>query len=610
MVAIISAVWPTLTYLHGGLHNTAPEQVSVGTPTHVPTQHIPTPGTILPQGKGPPTPTIAIGKTGYGNNSSARLKLAPQTDPPKSPVAAVPTNVDEHARLAAEFLQKSVPEHEWHNIQFLTLYHRTPEEGQRAIRIFRWLIYQMTTEIRLSFPKQVPGAVNLWWINISDYRWTRTGMNAVAERDPYCTQPSIGNYAASFLRKAAVYEVPKRLADKELFPVGAMIRLDFLMRDVQDTTRSTSLYDLLYSRERFKEQRVKTGRTIKMTWPGGPDSNGKHFPAGYEYDADEYRTEVVVNNFPANEADWDKFWGIDIAGKFIDDRKLNLRHGAVAPGFLSDPKGSIVSFNDRVVRQEPTAAGLASFKSFDSDKTAGEFDYRERAPEIALGKIKSKGGEFLVTLPGGGQATLLINEDRKRIEVAVTTVVRNSLDPTFVDVRNGSCFICHAPDQGFITPRNLSMEDYKAGVRPKFIDPKTGHRLIEDENAYYAFYKDWDYKISTWKAPYQRLIDQTTQDTKGKALTAVEISDEMLWIRKLYDAPLTPQEFANEIGMPLPEMKLLIASENPAYGKYNTTVGTRLSGLVQGIPIPRSVVEFSEFRNMAKVLDARRKPIK
>lgn len=420
-------------------------------------------------------------------------------------------------------------------------------------RVVTWWLHQLSTGPDVVRPAEVPGSGGLLWsIDLRDYGWNAAAWRAVALREPYCREPWVLHDEAEALRELIS---EKGQEQNGTIHVLGLVRADWLFRESIESDRSPTYYDLLYARQRF---------------------------------------ELKKTNFPANEIDWNEFFGIKEVQAFLARQKIDVTRGAIVAGSRDDPaRGSIVARNNRVVTILPTPYGVA-MKTFDVAKTADGKDYIEFPGEVAVGKIPFDAGELLASLPNGGQAGLLINGQGIRTEVAPTTFAHNKADARFVDVRTMmGCVTCHAPDGGLIPPRDQFAEVLKDGI-----DLKVKDRV--QRNKIRAFFLDWQEAVKGWQRPYLRLVERTTADRAGKALAAGLLVREFLAFRNWYDDPVTSRQAARELGLAEPELRLL-ASVSPK---------ARLLQLTQGKAVPRDTFEANVFRELGLLLDASRHPEK
>lgn len=471
--------------------------------------------------------------------------------PAAGPPDAAPTP-DAHAWLAVRHLQR-VPERDRCFVRYVS-WLAVPREKVRTWQsVCVWWLNQLSTEQAVARPAPVPGSGGLLWsLDLRDYRWNARGWRVVARREPYTREPWVDAAAAKLLRALAGVEAEPS-ADGTV-PLVVLVRADWLFRETLESARSDSYYDLLFAARRF------------------PD--GK---------------EAV--DFPQNETDWNDFFGIKDAADFLARQKIDVRVGAVVAGSRDDPKGgSIVARQNRVVQILPTAYGVA-LKTFDAKRTAGDTDYLERVPEVAVGKIRFDAGELLASLPNGGQAGLLIDGAGKRLEFATGEFVHpKGPDGRNPDVRTMmGCVICHAPDGGLIPPKDAFKELLKGGVDLKIKDRETANRVK-------AYFLRWDSRVKGWQQPYLALVaDSTADPVTGRGLTPVVLVKEYMAFRDWYDDPVPPTQAARELGHPEPVVK----------GACSKSVKARLAQLAAGKPIPREAFERDAYREAALLLSAK-----
>jgi len=399
-----------------------------------------------------------------------------------------------------------------------------------------WIAGHLHTAPGRVRPEDVPGSRGrLQRLDLRDYRWNAAAWRAVALREPFSVEPAIPSETAIRLRDAIGEE-----QDAKTLHVVAMVRGDWLLRDTMESDRSTSYYDLLFAAKRFVGNRVV--------------------------------------NFPANESDWNDFFGVAATVQVLRRSKLDPERGAVVAGSRDDPaRGSIVARNNRVVLAIDSPNGPA-LKTFDTDTASGDTDYVEGSKDvprlIEVGKLKAKAGELLATLPSGGQAGLLTNERGDRIEKAGLEFAVNTADARYRDVRTMmGCVTCHAPDNGFIVPRDAVRESLKAGLDAKFKDR-------DERNRYRAFYLDWDRKVAGWQAPYKAMVADLGRDPldpDDKGWTGAKFAAAIISLRDWYDDPVTLEQAACEVGATAEELKRALSRSPKA----------RLGLLALGKAVPR-----------------------
>lgn len=454
-----------------------------------------------------------------------------------------------------------------------------------------------------------------------------------------------------------------KLEKRLLLPAGSMVTGSQFLRDALETDRNSTYYDLLFSAQRFTKVKVTGGaevidgttsskkKTVEVPLvPASPklyvvDGNGfakelkpgDEFPRGvkvftweeggrptpFEVPPDkvtESEVEVpaklrslprgtissVFVNFPKDEEDWEKAFGLDKVKALLADRKIDVDFGAVVEGGLDNPKtGSVVALQNRLLVTVIGPFG-AAMETYDTLETSGVKDYSEalifagkkfRAGQGA--RAERDAGELLAYLPNGGQAGLLVNGRGERIEVAGNNVAEDSASTTArKDVRNlGSCIVCHAPEGGYIPPRCVIRDGRSKGVDIKFKDRDQMNRVK-------AFFDDNTDRIKSLTLPYTRLVAKMTEvpdpkDPKKPLMpgwTGVQLAKEVEAFRKAQDGPLTLDRAAAELGCPVDVAKRI----------FEKSPLNRLQRLAKGIPIPRRTWQKDGYSSAALILAAER----
>lgn len=438
----------------------------------------------------------------------------------------------------------------------------------------------------------------------------------------------------------------------KILPAGTVVTASQFIRDTLETDRSDSYYDLLFAKWRFTNVSVSGGETnseedVEVKKPVTlaplvPDSPklyvnrggyarrlkpGTPFPSGkvYTYDrgedsyypfeappekhAEKVEKKRVATrtlpqgqisykfvNFPKNEADWERAFGLDRTKDQMREAELDLDFGAIVEGGQDDPKGSIVGLRTRLVVTlgGPYGAGM---ETYDVRKNTGVKDFAEslifagRKFKIGSGaQAERDAGELLAYLPNGGQAGLLIDAKGNRLEVAVNDIAEDSASTTRDRrVRNvGSCVVCHAPDGGYIPTNCIIQEGFKKGIKIKFLDR-------EQENRTKGFFRDRTAQIKGYQAPYIELIETMTRDPElvaagkpAKGWTGALLAKNLEAFRRRYDGPLDLKTVAAYVGCPEEVLKGLLAKM-----PFN-----RAQQLLRGRSVPRLVFEADLYANL------------
>lgn len=466
--------------------------------------------------------------------------------------ADAPATMDAHVLLAIKHLSR-LPRADREYVRFASWLAVPKARLATKQAATRWWLNQLSTSPHAVTPETVAGSHGLLWaLDLRDYRWNAEAWRTVARREPYFREPWIPAEAARLLR-IRIGEEAAEEKDGTVHVIG-VVRADWLFRETLESARSPSYYDLLYAERRF-----------------GPKAK---------------------TDFPANETDWNEFFGIKDAVAFIEKSKIDPRRGAVVAGSRDDPvNGSIVARQNRVVQVLRSPWG-AALKTFDAKETAGDTDYSEKHAEIAVAKIKFDAGELLASLPNGGQAGLLINGEGKRLEFATGEFVHpKGPDTRTPDVRTMmGCVICHCPDGGLIPPK-----DTLARLLKDSIDLKTKDRDLRNKTK--AFFLDWESEVAGYQRPYYRLIEKTTAGPLGVTppLKPAGLVKEFMAFRDWYDDPVTASQAAAELGVPVPMMRLAASK----------SVRSRAGDLARGLSVPREPFERDVFREVALILAAK-----
>lgn len=515
--------------------------------------------------------------------------ILPKLAPPASAVEKIARDALAHLR--------SLPQDDRYHTRYVSFHQMSAADAREAMTLLTFLCNHAT--FAKTPPAIQPAAIGegkLAAIDLRQWRWSREAWDAVAARDRYMIQPLVSNYVAQKLREEIGSALDPALAKSFHYPVMAIVSGQQLIRDIMETNRSTTYYDLLFSRQRFGGAVVKTvkkpyvHRGGDLLHPFTKKLIKNLAPGEYWYDAEERVATAKAVDFPKDEKDWLDAFGVEVNRKFLEQVGVALDQGAVVPGRDNDEKGSIVSKKDRALLFDRGPLGTVT-QSFDFISNTKGRDPVERGPEFATkpSAFNADAHEYINQLPGGAFAGFLTNKDKKRIERGDTEVVafHEKLDPRYPDVRNiMGCVVCHAPDNGYVRPRNLIEEFTKSGVDLKIKDKERLERYRE-------FFIEWDSQIADMRLPYARMLGRLPREKDGKARTGVGMVKLLFKYRDGYDRALTPAMAAAELGVPEEKMKLVLGTLSPS---------ARLNWLVLGRPMPRDLWESEHYLESAKLL--------
>ncbi|TXH10019.1 MAG: hypothetical protein E6R03_15905 [Hyphomicrobiaceae bacterium] len=502
------------------------------------------------------------------------------------PVKEYPCTLPGHAEAAANYLC-GLPWHDRIYTRFLTWCAVPQAKLMQSQTLMRFWLPNLGFNQAVIQPQDVPGTGGtLWAIDIRSYRWNEASWLTVAQREPYCVIPASAGPHVDLLRLNAGIFDPKVLS------FGSLIRADWLFRETIETNRSPSYYDLLYSDQRFKFQRVL--EKVSYEHLGGRLPS-PHAETCYDAEPGIYtiafftpKIDKIVN-FPANAGDFELAFGVKEISDFLKKQKLFADSGAIIAGHVEDPvRGSMVSRNGRVIKILQTPFGWFS-ETYDLLDTSKE-DFFEKPEEIPFENFQFDASELLATLPNGGMAGILVaGKEQKRIEIATTDLVHMGLvkDPKRgVDVRNvGACFECHGPDYGFIPLDDQFQRALKAGVKRNIYDKDKYDRLI-------GFFGlddlgGWSEKLDMYQRPMKSLLRKTTGLGGAKPWTGAEMTKAFNEFRNQYDDPLALDQVCRELGVTEDRFKTVVAKASPS-GRLNWLV-------VGNQPIARRVWEARQY---------------
>lgn len=492
-----------------------------------------------------------------------------------------PPSADSHAQLLYDYLKKNPKEAEY--LRGFSYYNYAKnKQREKRVKSMRFWINQLHLEPAVSFAQEVPGSAGLLWvIDIRDFGWSKESFSAIARREPYCVEPEIDSATAILLREIIGVD-----QDKKTLHAEAIVRADWFFRETMESDRSASYYDALFAKFRFGKAKV-SAKTVKKTVQVTAkrlvqyrNQNGQTYyveePATYKEVEEKVEEKKVAGfvNFPKDEADFERVFAVDKFREHLKEFKIDTRHGAVVEGM---EKGvSIVARQNRLVERIQTSVG-SYYKTFDVKETSGKRDFAEQLNKDFV----FDAGEILTDTPCGGMAALLVNSKGVILETADNRFATDNSDLKYdARVRTpGSCFICH--EQKYIKPQNLVEDMLKAGVDILF-------KKKADVISTRAFFLDWEDKLDNEQTRFTKFIARTSGFKAGENATQLKA-----W-RDEYDAPITLEVAAIEMGMTVPDFKLAAINSTKA----------RILMLLRGLTIPRKTWEVDGYKEMVLQKDA------
>jgi hypothetical protein len=495
-------------------------------------------------------------------------------------VFAAEPSAQTHAEATLKFL-KTVQEPEY--IRTLSFYnYKNDKFLQIAQKMQAFWINNVHFASDITIPQQVPETDGLlYWIDIRDYDWNATAFSTVVRRETYCREPAITSAVALQLRHLiGVDQDPKTLH------IEAMVRADWFFRETSEADRSDSYFDLLFAKRRFVQTNGVEQYEVLEEY-GNWFLDGKAVDKGTpnaKWKTTETKKVVKTRavpkikfvEFPKDEKDFEKAFGVDGVDKFIEETGINLEHGAVVEG--GEKFVSVVSRQNRLIKRKQGPVG-AYYKTFDVKETTGKRDFTETLQK----DFEFDAGEIITRTPAGGMATLVVNNKGKIAPTADNRFATDKSDITFDGrVRTGtSCFVCH--ESFAIKPTNMVEEMLKAGVQPRFKDKRT---QVDAR----AFFLNWEDDLESDQAKFAKFIKRTSGfDKPGE-----NAKNFKAW-RDKYDSPVTLEIAAAEVGLTVEDFKLV--------GRRSTKA--RILNLVQGISMPRKTWEIDGYSEVIKHMRSR-----
>lgn len=503
---------------------------------------------------------------------------------------------DEVIRLVLAHLEAGVPR-DFRQFQRFFWFGASPDD-RLVEHVTKWraALHTVSSDEYTVTPVPVRGAGGrLWAVDYRDLRWTANAVAAVFRRDQRFREPNVSHRLAEAVRREVGVA-----QDPATFHVEAVVPGEWFVKQVEKTEDSPAYYDLLYAAERYgPDPAYRPGRAVVVPgplppepakpagrpWPGGvwqPD--GRYYAPGaftwapeaelaaYEKAHADWERQkaalaagpVIANealpagralaakllkDFPEDAEQFEERWGIKALAGFLDKQQLGAANGEVVAGGKSDPKrGSVVAYQDRVIRFYQSPFGGASTHTQDFLRTAGRRNPANFPRDAALEQLDEDLGEWLFDMPNHFQAALLTGSrkgGRKRAEFGDTRGVHSSQDPADVTIYTQfSCTICHAPQDGLIAPSNRKVGEALAARIELFEGRKA------DERAVRSFFLDWEYKLGPWRTHYARALGRATATPDNpKGWAGGQLAEATVRFRDWYDAPVGPEQAAAELGV-------------------------------------------------------------
>lgn len=603
---------------------------------------------LLGQNPAPKTPTIDDLR-GSVKPSALPVKIA---KPPQT-FAKTITHADEYLRLAIAHLESFGIERAEERVFTRFFLFNTPPDNLLDTFTVLWSISYNSlnpTSSLVTFT-EVPGSnKRLYSFDLRKTRWTVESFAAAVRRDLSLREGHCDSDLAERVRQLIGVQ-----QDLESLHVDAIAPAMWLMREVYEPgNRTTAMYDLLYSEERFGvtqfkfykqtanpqpqlpaivTQKVK--KRVQAPWPGGPYYNEKtkqydlyynektkQYQRDWPYDSFKIWKDVEVDepvalapvealkltlsgqqkvvpkllkDFPQDLKEFQDRWKITEALKALEDLRIIGTRGEIVVGSKNTAQnGSIVSYNDRIIYTLVLPGGLIYTRTLDFKKTSGKSNPASNPRGVPLGEFPEDAGEHLLVMGNGVQTALLTGaakDGRKRAEFGDAEVVHSSKDPSFGVVKTQfSCTLCHAPTYGFINPSNKKITD---GLH-------RGIRLLDKDPDVSlnlkTFFTGWDEDAEFWRLGPKKAYRALTTDRTGAVWTGQHVATNTLLFRDWYDAPVGLDQAAVELGFP----KLAIMFACLADGSIDA------QNLFMGETIPRAEWDDTLFRQLALTIASMR----
>jgi hypothetical protein len=524
----------------------------------------------------------------YGQIQSPAMFSAENVPPLKNGQKELPVWNEKAVRLApenqvrmannvlSELINKKVLGVE--NIRFVSFYAQSSEDVPAYVSLVNFWINQLTRSQRIKKLIEVPGSDGrLWMFDLTWFGWSVESATDVFSREPFFREPLILPETALTMRTLLglqLASLPEGALDSQYAHCFGIVRGDWFLIETGETLRSTAYYDLLFSRERYVpvESPKKHATKRVRPFPGGVwIGDGKEYSAGEFLEIIDVDVTLKVKkvDFPKDEDDWNKAFGIDKVEEFQKDQKIKLENGAVVDGIESG--GSIVARQNRLLirRRGPVSY---HWKTLDTDKTVAQSNYFQTLqfnPDF-------KAGEVIAGLPNGGQAYGLFNKAKARQEEVPPNLAIDRTDPFDFRVRNpGSCVVCHA--MGIITPDCIVNKFFKDG----------GSLAAKD--------KDKQEEIEGF---FLRMGNKVEQDQQSYASFVLEASGaDSVLNAKNYAA--SRNKYKTAIDMAQASLELGIGKlELQALASRSIQARTVALSLDRGFPIPRTTWDEEVFPEM------------
>lgn len=496
-----------------------------------------------------------------------------------------------------------------------------PQDQQRFLTLASYLLnctHFASAPVRW---REVPGSGGLvWWFDLREPGWTPGAWQAVARRDNLFTDVTVPAVLSERMRARRGLT-----QDKATLSCEVMVWGPGLLRDLMETDRNGTYYDLLFSGQRFPASSVGTVapqvrpvvegvpqfRTERRTvhHAGGdyvyPDDSGrvsKNVPAGTYFVDLQFKVAPLVGpvvegdpqprdtppakNFPATIDDWDKVFAVKpgLIGAHAFGTPVGRAKGALVAG-STEPgsQRSVIARSNRWVEQDIGQFGWDA-RTYDVAKAAGKRNFLQQSAELAGKRVKPTfdAGELLATLPAGGIAMLLTDGAGKRLELTDPRVTmpgppfRGAPHLNFGAVRNGfiDCYRCHLQTDGVISAGDV--------LRPLFLGDAPPLKLEFDDPAHAVQFRGFLEGLSDrevgYRVPHRQLIQRVT-GWYGRPWTGAEVVAAIEDFVAYYDGPVTAYRGGAEFGV----------SEDRARGLLRQSIEASPAALAAGFPVPRSV---------------------
>src|SRR5262245_13716572 len=143
--------------------------------------------------------------------------------------------VDEEISAAISFVKQAPYSYD---IRIISLRAIPIKDRPIRLKTLKFWLNSLSFEPDIVELREVPKTSQLYWFYLSDFGWNAQAWQAVADREPYYTEPLVSSQDANYVRTSIL-----KLEQSKSKHLQLIVRADWLFRETIESDRSAAYYD-------------------------------------------------------------------------------------------------------------------------------------------------------------------------------------------------------------------------------------------------------------------------------------------------------------------------------------------------------------------------------